>query len=157
MTLILAEALTTEPRLGYTCVLRYLNLRQVGGNQTHIARRLRDYGVDTQHFTGCWHNKGKAGPTKKSAGDILVVSPAGSYRPKRAQLQRALLECGVEEVCQICGTGTEWNGLPLVLHIDHIDGDWLNNTRENLRFLCPHCHSQTETYGTRNKPSYSNW
>ena len=138
-------------------VLRDLNLRQAGGNQCHIARRLRDYGVNTQHFTGCGHNKGKACPTKKFAADILIVSPEGSYRPQRFQLQRALLERGVEETCQVCGTGAEWNGIKLVLHIDHIDGNWLNNTQDNLRFLCPNYHSQTETYGTKNKPSYSNW
>jgi len=118
-------------------VPRYLSLKQAGGNQTHIARRLRDYGVNIQHFTGCGHNKGKAGPTKKSAEEILVMSPPGSYRPKRFLLQRALLECGVEEVCQVCGVGTEWNGIKLVLHRDHIDGDWLNNTRDNPSLLMP--------------------
>jgi len=71
-------------------VPRYLSLKQTGGNQTHIARRLRDYGVNIQHFTGCGHNKGKAGPTKKSAEEILVMSPPGSYRPKRFLPQRAL-------------------------------------------------------------------
>ncbi len=124
-------------------VLRSLNLKQAGGIQTHIARRLRDYEVNIQHFTGCGHNKGKTSPAKKSAEEILVMSPPGPYRPKRFLLQHALLECGVEEVCRVCGIGTEWNGIKLVLHIDHVDGNWLNN--------------QTQTFGTKNKPSYSNW
>lgn len=40
----------------------------------------------------------------------------------------------------------EWNGKPLTLELDHIDGDTSNNNRENLRFLCPNCHSQTSTW-----------
>ncbi|MDQ2800284.1 MAG: hypothetical protein M3Y13_11665 [Armatimonadota bacterium] len=88
-------------------VLRYLQLRQAGGNQTHIARRLKKYEVNTTHFTGCAHNRGKTAPTKKTALEILVISPEGSFRPKRSHLQRALLECGVEEVCQLCGVGTD--------------------------------------------------
>jgi 5-methylcytosine-specific restriction endonuclease McrA len=49
-------------------------------------------------------------------------------------------------VCDI----TEHNGKPITLQIDHIDGDRENNTFENLRFICPNCHSQTETWGIGN-------
>lgn len=51
--------------------------------------------------------------------------------------------------CAICGQGPEWNGKPLTLPIDHIDGNFKNNSPENLRFLCPHCHTQTETWGSK--------
>lgn len=47
--------------------------------------------------------------------------------------------------CKICNLNS-WLLQPLRLHIDHIDGDGQNNSRENLRYLCPNCHSQTETY-----------
>lgn len=47
--------------------------------------------------------------------------------------------------CLNCGLG-EWMGKPLTLEVDHIDGDNNNNVRENLRALCPNCHSQTETW-----------
>ncbi len=52
--------------------------------------------------------------------------------------------------CLFCNID-EWRGKPLHLQLDHIDGDRKNNTRENLRSLCPNCHSQTDTYGGRNK------
>ena len=45
----------------------------------------------------------------------------------------------------LCGIN-EWNGKPLKLHLDHIDGNRKNSKRKNLRFLCPNCHSQTKTY-----------
>lgn len=47
--------------------------------------------------------------------------------------------------CMECGL-TEWNNKHLSLHLDHIDGDTTNNDLSNLRFLCPNCHSQTDTY-----------
>lgn len=52
--------------------------------------------------------------------------------------------------CAICGI-KEWNGKTLSLELDHINGINNDNRIENLRFLCPNCHSQTTTYGARNK------
>lgn len=58
--------------------------------------------------------------------------------------------------CSLCGLGTEWNGKQLTLQIDHIDGNSKDHRLENLRLICPNCHSQTETWG-RNKriPSFT--
>jgi hypothetical protein len=57
-----------------------------------------------------------------------------------------------ETCCQICKL-SEWNGLPVPMEMDHIDGDALNNKRNNLRMLCRNCHAQTDTFGSRNKNS----
>jgi response regulator of citrate/malate metabolism len=57
--------------------------------------------------------------------------------------------------CVWCGIGTTYNDKPLVLQIDHIDGNRKNNSEDNLRTMCPNCHSQTETY-TFNKMK-SDW
>lgn len=54
------------------------------------------------------------------------------------------------EGCEICGI-TEWNGKHITLECDHIDGHHDNNSPENLRHLCPNCHSQTDTYKAKNK------
>ena len=45
-----------------------------------------------------------------------------------------------------CGQGPSWNGRPLVLQVDHINGDPLDNRQENIRFICPNCHTQTENF-----------
>lgn len=55
--------------------------------------------------------------------------------------------------CEECGLGNEWNGKPLTLQLDHIDGDSDNDDIENLRLLCPNCHTQTPTFGNAGKGS----
>lgn len=51
----------------------------------------------------------------------------------------------------MCGIGNEWNGKPLTLQLDHINGDHSDNRLENLRILCPNCHSQTSTWGMKSR------
>ena len=53
--------------------------------------------------------------------------------------------------CELCDTTDTWNGKPLVLQLDHVDGDSDNNYPSNLRLLCPNCHSQTDTFGSKGK------
>ena len=126
-------------------VMRMLGIKPAGGSHFHISRRIKSLGVDTSHFTGQGHNLGVAQP-KKSPSAILVRRPSDSPRAKPHMLRRALRELGVPFVCFDCGTADRWNGKSLVLHVDHIDGDVANCLIENLRFLCPNCHSQTPTY-----------
>jgi hypothetical protein len=129
-------------------VLRELGIRPAGGSHFYISRRIREAGLDTSHFRGQAHNRGKPGK-RKSADEILVVLPEGSIRTKSPRLRRAMVECGLPHACSGCGIGPEWLGSPLTLAIDHINGDWHDNRLSNLRFLCPNCHAQTSTWCRR--------
>jgi hypothetical protein len=63
-------------------------------------------------------------------------------------LKRYLIE-KFGEKCSECPTGNVWNNKPLVLQLDHIDGDSDNNYPTNLRLLCPNCHTQTDNFGCK--------
>lgn len=66
------------------------------------------------------------------------------------KLKNRLYKDGLKQnICEICGI-KEWNGKPLQCQLDHIDGNRYNNNLENLRIICPNCHSQTETFCSKN-------
>ena len=56
-----------------------------------------------------------------------------------------------EKECEHCGVTDIWEGKSLVLQLDHINGINNDHRLENLRILCPNCHSQTDTWCGRNK------
>ena len=66
-----------------------------------------------------------------------------------ARLRHFLLQKGIEYKCVKCNN-RDWQGSPLSLEVDHINGKKQDNRIENLRFLCPNCHSQTPTYKGKN-------
>lgn len=131
-----------ESSLSYAGVLRHLGLRQAGGTQSHIIKRIKDFNIDVSHFSGQSWGKGLKSNKRKHYSEILIMLKEGSYREKSHLLNRALIESGVEYSCVLCGISNEWNGSKITLEVDHIDGNWLNNLISNLRFLCPNCHSQ---------------
>lgn len=112
-----------------------------GGARRTVYERIVRAQLDTSHFV--W----KLGPVGGRAPQILTVLAEGSHRESAYRLRTALWEHGVEYVCAKCGQPPRWKGRELTLHVDHINGDALDCRLHNLRFLCPNCHSQTETFG----------
>ncbi|MEO3777139.1 HNH endonuclease signature motif containing protein [Micromonospora sp. B11E3] len=132
-------------------MLRLLGVRPNGGSHAHISRQLKRFGIDTSHFTGRAHNRGGRG-VRVPVPALLIKRPNGARRIPGWRLKRALAAIGLPEECEVCGTGPVWQGAPLTLHVDHINGDFLDNRPHNLRLLCPNCHSQTATYAGSRRP-----
>jgi AcrR family transcriptional regulator len=69
----------------------------------------------------------------------------------RNHLRLRLLADGLKDArCERCGL-TEWLDKPAPLQLHHVNGDGRDNRPENLQILCPNCHSQTDSWGGRNR------
>lgn len=125
-----------------------LGVRAEGGNYRTLRRDIEVFGIDTSHFTGEGWRLGATKPVTppRPLGEVLVEDSVLNT----TQLRRRLLREGLmEQRCQLCGV-SEWMGKPLTIELDHINGVHNDHRLENLRMLCPNCHSQTRTFRGRN-------
>lgn len=108
--------------------------RPAGGNYKNLQKNIDKFKLDTSHMTHQAHNQGK----EIKRFEDLTSNDA---------IKRRLLKVH-DHSCWQCSR-TEWEGYLIPLELDHIDGDNRNNSKENLRLLCPNCHALTPTF--RNK------
>ena len=130
-------------------ILDKLHLRPTGGNYKSIKVQLQRLNLDQSLLKGQSWLKGTNYRTRqpRSLDEILVN---GSH-VKTSSLRKRLVREGVLiNICVECKISDYYNNKPIVLHLDHIDGNNTNNLLENLRLLCPNCHSQTDTYCGKN-------
>ena len=131
-------------------VLRSLGLRVGGANYARVHRLVEELRLDTSHWTGCGHLRGKSHAWARKRPLTEILKERSPHTTSSSLKKRLYRESLLEARCARCRL-TEWNGEPLSLHLDHINGDSRDNRLENLRVLCPNCHSQTPTYCGRNK------
>jgi len=123
-----------------------------GGSHKLIKTTIKSLNLDTSHFTGQLWSKGKTALedprlTKKNISNFFTKnSVISSTYIRKLVLKHNLIpykcQCGIEDM---------WQNYSISLQLDHIDGDRKNHELNNLRFLCPNCHSQTPTFCGKNK------
>ncbi|WP_405780448.1 HNH endonuclease signature motif containing protein [Streptomyces sp. NBC_00859] len=139
----------------YADLMRALGLEVNDTNHRRVRRSVLRLSLDTSHFKRRAWGSVRMPEQRAIAPQTLVVMEQGSSRANRPRLHRALQEVGVPYRCESCANPGEWRGRPITLQIDHINGDWLDNRQENLRYLCPNCHALTDTWcrNRRKQPS----
>ncbi|MDC0142049.1 HNH endonuclease [bacterium] len=135
-------------------VLKYYNETN-GGFIATVKNRIKKEGHDISHFNKGIKNR-RNGKRKYTLDDILVQNSTYNCTSRvKKMLYKAKL---LEEVCVRCGIRGGKTDFPpmegfnntLVLQLDHINGIHNDNRIENLRILCPNCHSQTKTFCSQN-------
>lgn len=143
----LAEAVKVS--VSMSDALRALGIYTHRGQPAYYKRKAIEYGISMDHFDPYnpmkWGGIGLEKPTH-----LILVK--GENRADGKMLTRAMVQSGVKHLCSGCDRGPQWQNKPLMLQVDHMNGDSTDHRIENLRFLCPNCHSQTDNFcGRKNK------
>jgi len=128
-------------------VFRFLEISPSAGNYKTLKKYLKKYSIDESSIR-YKYDRGNKWNKKYSNSEVFCKN--STFTATRLK-QRILEDDLLSYKCDICGNLGEWNNKELVLQIDHINGDNSDAVIENLRFLCPNCHSQTETFSMGGK------
>ncbi len=145
----------------FSDVLRNLGLRTNGSDWQRLKSLFHEYQIQTSWTSGFGWSKGKTKQTcnqvAKQAKQIkytneIVFSENAPASMRGTKLANRLREIGLKYECAICFL-TTWQGKNITFHVDHINGKNNDNRLQNLRFLCPNCHQQTDTWGNKKRHS----
>lgn len=130
-------------KMGYKCTS--------GNSSVATQKRIQKLGLSTEHWKA--HEVDSMHAAREIPCDEYFIK--GDIVRSTTSLKNKVLKNKIAEYkCAICGNTGEWNGQPLSLQLHHINGDRTDNRPENLQFLCPNCHSQTDSYAGKNANRY---
>jgi 5-methylcytosine-specific restriction endonuclease McrA len=125
-------------------ILRYFGMNNKGGNHHTVKRRAKYENIDLSHIAlGKGSNKGKKFAPKKTDKEYFTTNSTTNRGSIKSRIIRNNL---IPYECESCGLKDTWNNKKLSLQLEHKNGIANDNRLENLCFLCPNCHSQTDTY-----------
>jgi hypothetical protein len=131
-------------------VLKKLNLQEAGGNYEQIKKYIKELGLDSNHFHGKAWNKGLKGIGKPIYSLEQILTKNSGYQSYMLKI-RLFSSKLKTPLCELCGWSHKAPDGRLPLELDHINGDRHDNRLENLRILCPNCHSLQPTHRGRNR------
>ncbi len=135
-----------DSSISYSDILRKLNFdAKTGGAYKTLKSRINggDFNTELFDINRKNHYKTNLRKDKSKIDNILTLN---SNYSRTALKKRLISENIMDYKCSLCSIIDVWNGNPISLQLDHINGINNDNRLENLRFLCPNCHSQTDNY-----------
>jgi len=142
----------------YSDVCRSFGISNRGGNIATIKRRITQEGLQglVDHFND--NAKFARIPKSLNVNEALTKHFIKNSETPTNNLKKYIKRYNLLKERCVCGLTNNWQNQKLVLQLDHINGDRRDNRLENLRFLCPNCHSQTPNYaGRKPKKAFREW